>query len=233
MTKNLSSTTIFNAISEVNKAGFSSIDISNMVLPTLGENLYNIMDKYDFHENRYSYYNEVSFYWPEDWNDVENGIGSFHKEAELKTILPFKKAKLFLDESLGQNLSSLVFEFTSKVKELIVENHHGLLNNELKLSRAMVRQMNQHSFTKHQGADFHEDCGYSNTNYQQLLSAIVTTHGKPTEALNYSPKLGELVILNAYHRRKLLNLSKDYAFIHKGPKSGPKLFFFFEFLGPR
>ena len=93
--------------------------------------------------------------------------------------------------------------------------------------------MNEYHQTKHNGSEFHEDAGYSDRPYQQLLSAVLTTYGIPTEGQRKTPELGELVLFNAYDRRRLLGLPEELAFVHKGPKSGPKMFFFFEFLGPR
>src|SRR5207248_2959090 len=105
--------------------------------------------------------------------------------------------------------------------------------NEIRLSRVMVRQMNEKHITTHGAFEFHEDQGYIDRPYQQLLSVIITTFGIPTEAVRYRPKPGEIVIFNARDRRRLLGLSENLAFVHKGPRSGPKMFFFFEFLGPR
>jgi hypothetical protein len=221
------------AIGLVNLRGYASLELPPDLVFSLGESLYRAMDAHVFHPDRQKYYNEIAFYWPEDWQDVEQGIAAFHEQKSLRYILPFQEAQKILSEKIGSNSSHTIFDFATQIKQLIVRNHHGLKNNELRLSRVMVRQMNEDHMTTHGGSDVHEDIGYSHSPYRQLLSAIVTTYGIPTESKTYQPKVGELLIFNAYDRRKLLGLNDDLAFLHKGPKSGPKMFFFFEFLGPR
>jgi len=221
------------AMAAVNTQGFAAIDLSREILPHLGQELYAKMDGIHFHKNRATYYNEIAFYWPEDWSDVELGIGAFHEQKSLKNILPHSEAAELLQTHFGSDLASSIIAFVEKIKTLTVSNHFGLNNNELRLARVMMRQMNQSDHTSHGGANDHEDIGYANRPYQQLLSVIVTTFGIPTEAERHAAKVGELLLFNAVDRRKLLGLSEELAFIHKGPKSGPKMFFFFEFLGPR
>ncbi len=224
---------IRDAIDLVNRKGFASLALPASVVFELGHLLYQDMDTVSFHPNRQSYYNEIAFYWPEDWLDVDRGIGSFHDQRSLRHILPIGDAQNVLREKLGIRHTAAILNFASDIKRLVIRNHHGLRNNELRLSRVMVRQMNESNQTTHGGSEVHEDIGYTGRRYQQLLSAIVTTHGIPTESAIYQPKLGELLIFNAYDRRRLLGLSDDFAFFHKGPKTGPKMFFFFEFLGPK
>ena len=229
----LSSENVRKAIARVNEVGFASIDLRADLSHSLGIDLYNLMEQKSFHPSREMYYNEIAFYWPEDWHEVPESIGSFHEQKSLKHILPFSNAQQLLQDSFGDEITQAVVNFTSLVKNLIVSEHHGLLNNELRLSRVMLRQMNARHKTSHGGSDFHEDRGYSDRPYQQLLSAIITTHGIPTTAQNFEAKVGDLLIFNAFDRRRLLGQSEELAFVHKGPKSGPKMFFFFEFLGPR
>lgn len=138
-----------------------------------------------------------------------------------------------MNQHFGEATTNSILSFAETVKKLTISNHTGLKNNDLKLARVMLRQMNENDVTTHGGSDYHEDSGYQNRPYQQLLSAIITTHGIPTVAERYEPKVGELLIFNALDRRRLLGMPEDLAFIHTGPKSGPKMFFFFEFLGPR
>jgi hypothetical protein len=221
------------AISLVNLRGYASLELPSDLVVNLGASLYRAMDAHVFHPDRQKYYNEIAFYWPEDWRDVDLGLAAFHEEKSLRHILPFQEAQKILSKKIGAISSHAIFDFVVQIKRLIVQNHHGLKNNELRLSRVMVRQMNEGHLTTHGGSDVHEDIGYSHRPYRQLLSAIVTTYGIPTESKTYQPKIGELLIFNAYDRRKLLGLNDDLAFLHKGPKSGPKMFFFFEFLGPR
>lgn len=221
-----------NAFSQVNIHGFASLNLHSDTIDRLGESLYLSIDKVNLHPQRESYYNEIAFYWPYDWSDIENGIGTFHEQKSLAHILNVDDAKKILLENIEESLTNSIIDFAFQIKQFIVKNHHGLNNNELRLSRVMVRQMNESHITKHGGSDIHEDKGYSHRPYQQLLSAIVTTYGIPTMAERYQPKVGELLIFNAYDRRRLLKMENDHAFIHQGPKSGPKMFFFFEFLGP-
>ena len=230
---NLNSENVRKAIARVNEVGFASIDLRTDLPQTLGIDLYDLMERKSFHPSRETYYNEIAFYWPEDWLDVPESIGSFHEQKSLTHILPFSNAQQLLKDNFGDEITQAVVNFTSLVKNLIVSEHHGLFNNELRLSRVMARQMNASHQTTHGGSDFHEDRGYSDRPYQQLLSAIITTYGIPTTAKNIEAKVGELLIFNAFDRRRLLGQSEDLAFVHKGPKSGPKMFFFFEFLGPR
>lgn len=221
------------AISLVNKQGYAALDLPNEYHLALGEALYHAVDSVTLHPNRDTYYNEITFYWPEDWFDVEHGICSFHDEKSLRSIYPANVAQKILIDKIGESHTEAIFEFASQIKHLVIENHHGLQNNELRLARVIVRQMNENQQTQHSGASIHEDIGYSDRAYQQLLSVIATTYGIPTRADRYQAKLGELLIFNAYDRRRLLSMSQDLAFYHEGPKSGPKMFFFFEFLGPR
>lgn len=222
-----------NAIGLVNKQGYASLELPSNLVDRLGLQLYQKIDQVTFHPDREKYYNELAFYWPEDWCDVEHGIGSFHEQKSLKHIFSAQSARKILGEQLGHSNSDLILDFAFHIKRLIIQNHHGLKNNELRCSRVMVRQMNESNLTIHGGSDVHEDLGYNERPYQQLLSAIVTTYGIPTESKIYQPRLGELLIFNAYDRRRLLGLDEKFAFLHKGPKTGPKMFFFFEFLGPR
>ena len=221
------------AILEVNKSGFAAIDLSKDLPDHLSEKLYTAMDSNTFHPNRSRYYNELSFYWPEDWSDVEGGIGSFHEERSLEYILPFPEAEALMNEHFGEDQTKTITNFAKQVKKQTVSAHRGLANNELRLSRAILRQMNEGDSTEHLAYEYHKDIGYSDRPYQQLLSVVITTYGIPTIAHRYTPKVGELLFFNAYDRRRLLDLGKEQAFIHKGPKSGPKMFFFFEFLGPK
>jgi hypothetical protein len=191
------------------------------------------MDQVDFHPARNTYYNEIAFYWPEDWKDVPQGIGAFHEQKSLQRIYPTSEAEKIMIQHFDSVVTEAIFSFALQIKTLTISNHHGLPNNELRLARVMVRQMSENQITRHSGANYHEDRGYSDRPYQQLLSVIITTHGIPTVAERHEAKIGELLLFNAYDRRKLLGLKDDLAFIHTGPKSGPKLFFFFEFLGPR
>ncbi|MGE0526895.1 MAG: hypothetical protein AB7P49_07530 [Bdellovibrionales bacterium] len=147
--------------------------------------------------------------------------------------MPFSKVIETFRACLSTSTIDSVLEFTLKVRELTRRNHFGLPNNELRLARVMLRQMNEGHRTGHRGSEYHEDIGYAGRPYQQLLSVIITTYGIPTEAHRYRPRVGELLLFNAYDRRRLLGLSEEMAFIHRGPKRGPKMFFFFEFLGPR
>lgn len=221
------------AISLVNKQGYAALDLPNKYQVELGEALYQAVDSVTLHPSRDTYYNEIAFYWPEDWFDVEHGICSFHDERSLRYIYSAKDARNILTEKIGEAHTEAILEFASHIKHLVIENHHGLQNNELRLARVMVRQMNENQHTRHSGASIHEDIGYSDRPYQQLLSVVATTHGIPTKADRYPAKLGELLIFNAYDRRRLLSMSQEHAFLHEGPKTGPKMFFFFEFLGPR
>lgn len=230
--KNLTPKNIHSAIEKVNREGFATIDLSEDISPDLGVNLYEIMNNKEFHPSRAHYYNEIAFYWPDDWKDVSEGIGSFHEQKSLKQILPFPQAKHLLLSHFGGEITQAIVDFVSQVKNLVVSQHHGLSNNELRLSRVMIRQLNENDHTLHGGSDCHEDQGYSNRPYQQLLSAVITTHGIPTAAGRYEAKVGELLIFNAFDRRRILGLCDDLAFVHSGPKTGPKMFFFFEFLGP-
>lgn len=221
-----------NAIVLLNQQGYSSLELHSDTIDRLGKSLYLSIDKIQLHPQRENYYNEIAFYWPQDWSDVDQGIGAFHEQKSLTHIFSVDDAKRVLSEKIGEAHTNSIIDFAFQVKQFIIKNHHGLKNNELRLSRVMVRQMNTNHHTKHGGSDLHEDMGYSGRPYQQLLSAIVTTYGIPTKAERHQPKVGELLIFNAYDRRRLLGRSDDFAFIHRGPKSGPKMFFFFEFLGP-
>ncbi len=221
------------AIALVNEQGYAAVSLHPDVVAKLGHSLYQAIDAITLHPQRDTYYNEIAFFWPNDWSDVEHGIGAFHEQRSLSKIYPADKAKTILDEQIGLDHSDAILNFASQVKQLIVRHHHGLKNNELRLARVMIRQMNEKNSTKHSGSNLHEDIGYNDRPYQQLLSVIVTTFGIPTEAIKHQSKVGELLIFNAYDRRRLLERNDDFAFIHTGPKSGPKMFFFFEFLGPR
>jgi hypothetical protein len=221
------------AISLVNKNGFASIDVSEDLPKELGSALYKKMDKVTLHPSRERYYNELAFYWPEEWADVPEGIGSFHEQKSLKHIYPVDDAQKILIQHFGASTMSAIIAFAEKIKILTIANHHGLPNNELRLARVIIRQMGDADRTTHGGSDWHEDSGYVDRPYRQLLSVVVTTHGIPTAAKKHSSKVGELLIFNARDRRKLLGMNDELAFIHTGPKSGPKMFFFFEFLGPR
>lgn len=229
--KNLTPQNFKDAIVKVNEIGFASIDISADLPKELSSELYEKFNSVDLHPSRAKYYNEIAFYWPEDWADVPEGIAAFHEQKSLKHIYPQKQAQEIMNQHFGESITNSIFNFARTVKELTISNHFGLKNNELKLARVMIRQMNEQDHTTHGGSDYHEDSGYQNRPYQQLLSVILTTHGIPTAADRYSAKLGELLIFNALDRRRLLGMKDDLAFIHTGPKSGPKLFFFFEFLG--
>jgi hypothetical protein len=217
----------------VNRQGFAAIALQPDKWNKLAEPLYQSMDSTPLHPNRKKYYNEVSFFWPEDWRDVENGIGSFHDPSTVREIFAAEDARILLSRTLSPDLCDAVFDFSETINHLITANHHGLPNCELKLSRVMIRQMNERHQTDHAGSNFHEDIGYSDRPYQQLVSVVLTTFGIPTEAKKYSAGVGELLIFNAFDRRRILGLTEDFAFIHRGPKSGPKMFFFFEFLGPK
>jgi hypothetical protein len=221
-----------NIFDQVNTLGFSVVDLTVQFNPLLGEPLYKAMDAVKLHPMSATYYNEIAFYWPEDWKDVSDGIGCFHAIKDVERVYAAQKANLILQESLGAHFAEAIFSFAESLKGNIVRNHIGLDNNELRLSRVMIRQMNERHVTHHGAIEFHEDRGYVGRTYRQLLSAIVTTFGIPTEGKGYSPKVGELVIFNSRDRRESLGLDQQYAFIHRGPKSGPKMFFFFEFLGP-
>lgn len=231
--KNLIPENFRTAISKINETGYASIDLSTDIPNLLGIDLYTMMDRQNFHPSRAHYYNEIAFYWPEDWHGIPEGIGAFHEQTSLKYILPFPPARDLLLDHFGIEATQAIVDFVSRVKNLVVSQHHGLPNNELKLSRVMLRQMNENDRTMHGGSNFHEDQGYAHRPYQQLLSAVITTYGVPTTANRYESKVGELLIFNAFDRRRILGLADELAFIHSGPKSGPKMFFFFEFLGPR
>ncbi|MBL7689621.1 MAG: hypothetical protein JNJ49_16410 [Bdellovibrionaceae bacterium] len=224
---------IQSAISLVNQQGYAAIDLHSDVVNKLGKPLYQAIDAVTLHPQRDKYYNEIAFFWPEDWQGVEQGIGSFHEQKSLDKIYQADAAKTILGEKIGSSYSDVILDFAFQVKQLIIRHHHGLKKNELRLARVMVRQMNEKNLTRHNGSNLHEDIGYNNRPYQQLLSAIVTTFGIPTEAIRHQARVGELLIFNAYDRRRLLEMNENLAFVHKGPKSGPKMFFFFEFLGPR
>jgi hypothetical protein len=221
------------AMAQVNELGFASIDLSVDLPEELGQQLYEKMNIIDLHPSRARYYNEIAFYWPEDWSDVKEGIGSFHEQKSLKYIYPKANAQEIMTKNFGESTTNSILNFTEMIKNLTISNHIGLKNNELRLARVMLRQMNESDKTTHGGSDYHEDSGYQDRPYQQLLSVILTTDGIPTTAKRYTPKVGELLIFNALDRRHLLGLNDELAFIHTGPKTGPKMFFFFEFLGPR
>ncbi|MGE0763755.1 MAG: hypothetical protein AB7N80_10800 [Bdellovibrionales bacterium] len=229
----LNQQTFHNAIAKVNKDGFSTINLKKIFPANLGRDLFDAMDRVDFHSSRADYYNEVCLHWPEDWKDVPNGLAAFHDSDHLAQILSNEDAKKLLQENLGAKLTRSIFNFTEKIKNLIMRTHHGLPNNELRLSRLMIRQMGPTQTTTHGTADLHEDLGYEHRPYQQLLSAVLTTYGAPTIAPRHPCQIGELLIFNAFDRRRILGLPETQAFVHKGPKSGPKLLFFFEFLGPQ
>ena len=221
------------AISLVNCQGYAALALPAQVELSLGRTLYKAMDAQTFHPHRQRYYNEIAFFWPDDWLDVESGVGAFHEQKSLPYIMPVEEARKLLNEKLGAMHAEAILNFALQLKQLVIHNHHGLENNELRLARVMVRQMNETDHTSHSGADLHEDVGYSDRPYSQLLSVIVTTHGITTESKIYQPKVGELLVFNAYDRRKRLGLDESFAFLHKGPRTGPKMFFFFEFLGRR
>lgn len=231
--KNLNSQSFRSAITQVNELGFASIDLIADLPEELGQQLYEKMNAIDLHPSRARYYNEIAFYWPEDWSDIKEGIGSFHEQKSLKYIYPKTEAQGIMTKNFGEFTTNSILNFVETIKNLTISNHIGLKNNELRLARVMLRQMNESDKTTHGGSDYHEDSGYQNRPYQQLLSVILTTHGIPTTAERYTPKVGELLIFNALDRRRLLGLKDELAFIHTGPKTGPKMFFFFEFLGPR
>jgi len=65
--QNLNSENFQNAISLVNKAGFAAIDLSEELPKELGPDLYHKMNQITLHPSRERYYNEIAFYWPEDW----------------------------------------------------------------------------------------------------------------------------------------------------------------------
>ena len=221
------------AIATVNKDGFAAIDLSTSLPIELGHELYSALDPITLHPGRSKYYNEVALYWPEDWVGVENGIGSFHEQSSLKYIYPVDKGFRLLEQNLGSNQALAILDFVRAVKIATIKHHFGLANNELRLSRVMIRQMGERDRTFHGGADWHEDIGYPDRGYQQLLSVIITTFGNVTISERHNCKVGELLVFNAYDRRRLLGHGPEKAFMHCGPKSGPKMFFFFEFLGPR
>lgn len=164
---------------------------------------------------------------------MPDSIAAFHEKKSLRHIYSVDDAQKLLGGHFGETITKSIFTFAEKIKNLTISNHHGLPNNELRLARVIMRQMSEDDHTLHGGSDWHEDSGYADRPYQQLLSVIVTTHGIPTVAERYNPKVGELLFFNALDRRKLLGMGDELAFIHTGPKSGPKMFFFFEFLGPR
>ena len=206
-------------ITEVNSTGFASIqlDMKSPEIKPLGQDLYLAMDSISLGIQK-SYYNELA---------------NFHEESTIKYIWPKQKAGQFMNVNFGEKVSSTLINFSERVKSLVTKNHFGLENNELRLSRVIVRQMNENHSTQHRAINFHEDIGYSSKAYQHLLSVALTTYGNPTESKsNKVINVGELIIFNAYDRRRLLGLHEKYAFIHRGPKSGPKMLLFFEFLGP-
>lgn len=221
-------------ITEVNSTGFASIQL-DMTFPEikpLGQDLYLAMDSISLDIQK-SYYNELAFYWPEDWSDLALGLANFHEDSTIKYIWSKQKASQFMNVNFGEKVSYTLINFSERVKSLVTKNHFGLENNELRLSRVIVRQMNENHSTHHRAINFHEDIGYSSKAYQHLLSVALTTYGTPTESKsNKVINVGELLMFNAYDRRRLLGLQEKYAFIHRGPKSGPKMFLFFEFLGP-
>ncbi len=229
----LTDTETRDAIRQVNERGYAALTLPEDLITKLGEPLYKSVDQVTLHPNREKYYNEIAFYWPEDWRDVDRGIGAFHNENSLRHIYSNSDAERILNEKIGPDQTALVMSFSFQIKQLVVTNHHGLVNNEIRLARVMIRQMNENQRTAHGGADVHEDIGYNDRPYRQLLSVILTTHGLPTQSATYNARPGELLMFNAYDRRQLLGMGEDLAFLHKGPKSGPKMFFFFEFLGPR
>ncbi|MBO9666244.1 MAG: hypothetical protein J7501_05475, partial [Bdellovibrio sp.] len=110
------------AISQVNRDGFAALDISAEILPHLGEELYLKMDQINFHEKRSTYYNEIAFYWPEEWSDVELGIGAFHEQRSLKNILPHSEAAVLLKNNFGETLAAQIVKFVSDVKELTIKS---------------------------------------------------------------------------------------------------------------
>lgn len=64
--KNLNPQKFQEAISQVNEAGFASIDLSADLPSEIGLQLYEKMNSVDLHPSRARYYNELAFYWPED-----------------------------------------------------------------------------------------------------------------------------------------------------------------------
>ena len=150
----------------------------------------------------------------------------------IKQIHPASHALAILEPCAGKTLSRKLIDFTRLINQRVVQNHHGLKNNLLRLSRVMVRQMNEHHCTRHAGSVLHEDQGYRNKPLRQLISVVVTTYGTPTLSAIHTANVGELLMFNARDRREELGLPMNKAFLHRGPVSGPKMFLFFEFLGP-
>ncbi len=219
------------AMQDINSVGFSVIDLKGKTPEILGKPLYLAMDKKKLHANRDSYYNEIAFYFPDDWKKVSSGLKSFHDESTTLFIHDSEKASRIIDNELGLKFTPVILGFTQTVNNLVTKYHCGLKDNELKLARCMIRQMNERHNTSHLGSEVHEDQGYTGRAYRQMVSAILTTYGTPTISDKYSAKVGEMLIFNAKDRRVELGLDESKAFLHRGPKSGPKLLFFFEFLG--
>ena len=162
-----------NAMNEINSKGFSAVDLRGQVPNLLGESLYSAMNKRDLHPNKDNYYNEIAFYFTKDWEDVSGGLSNFHDEATLGIIFDSKEASRLIDHQLGQGFSSAILKWCRTVSELITNYHFGLDDNEIRLSRCMIRQMDHDHKTAHLGAKLHEDQGYSGRNYRQLVSAVL------------------------------------------------------------
>ena len=228
----LSSDSFSKAFLEVDQRGWGKIDLQKHPPILNGSKLYNLMDKGYDSGKRGMYYNEIAFNWFNEWVEA-GGIQSYHDLETSKSIFDVSAAKEIYTKIFGDKLAKDLLDLISQIKELCIEHHPDKYNRNLKLGRVLLRQMNEHETTNHSGSEWHEDTGYSNKPFFQYLSAAITLHGKPTLAEKYSPEVGQLLIFNNYHRRIDLKLSDDFAFKHKGPKSGPKLFLFFEFLIPQ
>lgn len=136
--KNLNSQNFRSAIAQVNELGFASIDLSADLPKELGQQLYEKMNAIYLNPSRARYYNEIAFYWPEDWSDVNEGIGSFHEQKSLKYIYPKADAQGVMTKHFGESTTNSILNFAETVKNLTVSNHIGLKNNELRLARVML-----------------------------------------------------------------------------------------------
>ena len=212
--------------------GYCKLNLKNSFPTTEGKLIFDLLSKNQQRSAYKSKYETLAFHWKEDWANISGGTDSFFGEGFTeKFIVDAAKAEGILNEVVGRTLSKQILDFCLNIKNLTVSSHKQAGYSDLLLSRVILRQLDEGKEVEY-AANWHEDIGYENKPLRQYLSVIITPYGNPTASRreDVSIDVGDLVIMNAYHRRKDLGISDQVAVIHKGPSVGPKLFFFFEFM---
>lgn len=210
------------SLKQLNHEGFVALSMRGLKIFGLGEQVYFGFDKNYQAPDRENYFNELAFNWGGDDKRAARG---FHDEKTLKSIHSLETAKGILNNIVSADIVSELLHFLVWVKESCLQ-----LDPELAVSRCMIRQYNQLEKAQPRFSSWHEDQGWSDREYQQHLTAAITLYGIPTEAKRHKVEVGDLLVFNAKDRRIALKLDDSKVFLHRGPKHGPKLFIFWEFL---